>query len=192
MRAHGFSRPYPGLRVCGDDFVILPGAAHLTIGVIDGLGHGADAAHAASLARRVLVASPDAEPEALLMLCHEALRGSRGAALAVVRVAADGAGVFCGVGNIELRTLVGTPQSVFCIAGIVGHNVRRMRPMPFRVAPGDVHCLLTDGVQTRADLAPCLTGERAGWAERIVTTFGRAHDDATAVVLDLVEEGEKP
>ena len=40
MKTGGFSRPYKGLSVCGDSFVIEQREGALLAAVIDGLGHG--------------------------------------------------------------------------------------------------------------------------------------------------------
>ena len=89
----------------------------------------------------------------------------------------------CGVGNIEVRDLVGRPPGLFCLPGIVGHNVRTLRAMPFVMQPGDVYCLHSDGVTSRGNLRGCLPGTPESVARRIVDAWGRPHDDATAVVL---------
>ncbi len=186
MIAHGFSRPYPGLAACGDDFVIHHGVdGALLLGVVDGLGHGVEAARAAQLACAKMRETPEADPLTLMHECHAALRQSRGAAVAILRVGRDGDGTFCGVGNVEVRTLVGVPLSLFSMAGIVGHHMRRAREMKFQIRSGELHCLLTDGVQTRAELEVCLEGARESMPERIVKRWGRSYDDATALVFSL-------
>jgi hypothetical protein len=59
--------------------------------------------------------------------------------------------------------------------------------MPVQMRPGDIYCLMSDGVSTRGNLKSCLPGPPAGVARRIVELWGRAHDDATAVVVGFGE-----
>ena len=183
MRFGGYSRPFVGLSCCGDGFTVEgPGGAHL-FAVVDGLGHGHESSVATERAIEVVRETADLAVADILMRCHAELRVTRGAAMGLLRVEADGRGEFCGIGNIEVQALAGKTPSVFCLAGIVGHNVRVARPMPVQMAPGDVYCLLSDGVSTRGDFKSCLPGSPEEVARRIVERFGRRHDDATAVIL---------
>jgi hypothetical protein len=183
MKAGGYSRPLTGYTVCGDNHVVARTADAVVTAVIDGLGHGYDSALAANRAVEVIQASAELSAHAIVMRCHEALRATRGAAIGLLRLAADGSGEFCGIGNVEVQALAGRPPSVFCLAGIVGHNLRTARAMPVQMAPGDIYCLLSDGIQTRANLRSCLPGTARSVAQRIVEQWGRPHDDATALVV---------
>jgi negative regulator of sigma-B (phosphoserine phosphatase) len=188
VRANGHSRALIGLDVCGDDFFVRDEDASLLLGVIDGLGHGPESAVAAKRAREIILDAPRGTSLGGLMeLCHAGLRATRGAAMALVRLDTSGEAAFCGIGNIDARAVVGKPPSVFCLPGIVGHNVRRIREMPFTVVAGEIQCLVSDGVLARADLATCLEGPPHELARRIVDRCGRAHDDATALVFSLSE-----
>ena len=73
----------PGEDVSGDRHVAASAAHGLAIAVIDGLGHGPDAAFAAGRAAEVVEGHPDAQPEELVRLCHEALQRTRGAAITI-------------------------------------------------------------------------------------------------------------
>ena len=183
MRFGGYSRPFVGLSVCGDSFVLTPTGGGLLAGVIDGLGHGHESAIAAQRASEVIHEHAGEAVKTIVLRCHEELKPTRGAAIGLARIEADGSGEFCGIGNVEVQALIGKPPSVFCLAGIVGHNLRVAKAMPFRMAPGDVYCLLSDGVSTRGDFKSCLPGVPAVVARQIVEQWGRTHDDATAVVL---------
>jgi hypothetical protein len=157
--------------------------------VIDGLGHGHESAVAAVRAVEVIRESLDLNVSAIVMRCHKELKPTRGAAVGVLKVGADGKGEFCGIGNVEVQALVGRPPSVFCLAGIVGHNLRVARPMPIQMEKGDIYCLMSDGVSTRGNLKSCLPGRPEMVARRIVEQWGRAHDDATALIIGY---GESP
>ena len=179
----GFNRPFRGLAVSGDRFVVEPREGGLLAAVIDGLGHGAESAIAALRAEETILAISNAPVEEIVLACHEALRPTRGAAIGLLRVDDQGRGSFCGIGNIEVLALAGTSPSLFCTAGIVGHNLRRCRPIAFEMKKGDVYCLISDGVSSRGALKDCLPGAPAAVAQRIVDRHGRDHDDATALVF---------
>jgi len=187
MRTGGYSRPFKGLSICGDSFVIEEVTGAVVAAVIDGLGHGYESWVAAQKAEEVIHAHADQPVDEIVMRCHQELRTTRGAAVGVLRIEENGTGVFCGVGNIEVQALNGQAPSVFCLAGIVGHNLRTSKVMPVQMKAGDIYCLTSDGVSTRGNLRACLPGAPGSVARRIVEQWGRAHDDATAVVVGFGE-----
>jgi negative regulator of sigma-B (phosphoserine phosphatase) len=95
-------RPLPGEHVSGDQPIAVGiGDDAALFGVIDGLGHGPDAATAAIRAVDVLKNARNERLEVLVQLCHRVLGGSRGAAITLARVD-FGAGTltWTGVGNV--------------------------------------------------------------------------------------------
>ena len=183
MKTGGFSRPYKGLSICGDSFVIEQNNGFVLAAVIDGLGHGYESSVAAERAVEVIRESMDQSVGTILQRCHKELRVTRGAAVGILRIEEGGAGEFCGIGNIEVQAVNGQAPSVFCLAGIVGHNMRASKVMPFTMKPGDIYCVMSDGVSTRGNLKACLPGTPDTVARRIVESWGKDHDDATAVIL---------
>jgi hypothetical protein len=151
--------------------------------VVDGLGHGYESSVAAERAVEVIREFADLSVGPLLMRVHQELRTTRGAALGLMKVDDSGAGEFCGIGNIEVQALNGQPPSVFCLAGIVGHNMRTSKVMKVAMKPGDIYCLMSDGISTRGNLKACLPGAPGTVARRIVEHWGKDHDDATALIL---------
>lgn len=188
MKSGGFSRPFKGLNICGDSFVLEQRDGTLLAAVIDGLGHGYDSWVAASAASEVIRANVELSVDGLVRRCHQELRVTRGAAIGIMKIdPSNGQGEFCGVGNIEVQALNGSSPSVFCLAGIVGHNLRTSKVMPVNMKPGDIYCLMSDGVSTRGNLKSALPGDPESVARRIVEQWGRAHDDATAVIVGYGE-----
>ena len=183
MKTGGFSRPYKGLSICGDSFVIEQHNGTVLAAVIDGLGHGYESSVAATRAVEVIRESVDLSVDAILQRCHKELRVTRGAAVGILKIEEEGAGEFCGIGNIEVQAVNGQAPSVFCLAGIVGHNMRASKVMPFTMKPGDIYCVMSDGVSTRGNFKACLPGPPETVARRIVESWGKDHDDATAVIL---------
>jgi negative regulator of sigma-B (phosphoserine phosphatase) len=175
----------------GDLAVFAPFDGGALVTVIDGLGHGEDAAAAADTAADVLRAHPDWEPQALLEHCHETLRGTRGAvmtfawfdlALRQLR--------WAGVGNVEARLLRGTDlrgarhASPVVLGGVVGFQIpRAMRTSTVDLEPGDAVAFATDGIAAdfSAVLDPVLNPQAQ--AERVLREHGKGTDDALAVVV---------
>ena len=105
------SRCLRGETTSGDLAVLrlLPEGALLA--GIDGLGHGREAALAARRAGAVVRERPTADLVLLVQRCHDALRGTRGAAISLAFVsAADGGLTWLGVGSVEGRVLSGDPE----------------------------------------------------------------------------------
>jgi serine/threonine protein phosphatase PrpC len=183
LKTGGFSRPYKGLSICGDSFIVKELEGATLAAVIDGLGHGYESSVAAERAVEVIHECADLAVGPLLMRIHQELRTTRGAAVGLMKVDDSGAGEFCGIGNIEVQALNGQPPSIFCLAGIVGHNMRTSKVMSVIMKPGDIYCLMSDGISSRGNLKACLPGPPETVARRIVEHWGKDHDDATALIV---------
>ena len=178
------SRPKPGELVCGDHAAYVADRERLIVVVADGVGHGPAAASAARSAVELALGWPSADPAAILDACDKALVRTRGAAVAVLRVALPGGEVsFAGVGNVEVTGVTAENARLLSVPGIVGSRVGRAVVTRHRAWPGDLLVLHTDGVTRRfrpeevRDLEPQIA------ADSIVERHGRLHDDATCVVL---------
>src|SRR6516164_9604195 len=95
-------RALPGETVSGDRYVVHPVSDGVLIAVVDGLGHGAEAATAAEVATATLETYSREPVISLLERCHSALRHTRGAAISVASFSAtNGSMTWVGVGNVE-------------------------------------------------------------------------------------------
>ncbi len=72
------TRAMPGQTVSGDQYVVLPRPTGVLLAVIDGLGHGHDAASAAQAAVETLRRYAQEPPIPLIQHCHQALRSPMG------------------------------------------------------------------------------------------------------------------
>jgi phosphoserine phosphatase RsbX len=184
------SRPMAGEDLSGDVATVQTSDHRAVIAVIDGLGHGREAAVAAQAAAQV-VEKHRAEPlEVLLLLAHEQLADSRGAAatLAIVDGAA-GRLEWLGVGNVNATLLraddTARPRThgVFLCRGVLGYlfpSLHIADPLP--LAPGDLLVVATDGV--RGDLIGPVRPEVpvARLAETILADQATTDDDALVLV----------
>jgi negative regulator of sigma-B (phosphoserine phosphatase) len=148
-------RPRPGEHASGDQSIAIgidSGAA--LFAVLDGLGHGPDAAKAAMAAADAIENNREKRVEVLVQLCHRVLGGTRGAAMTLARVD-FGAGQLCwtGVGNVSANVVAKTPGGIQVrsaarlAAGIVGYRIPEITPaqvVPIRT--GDLIIIASDGI----------------------------------------------
>src|SRR2546430_3534138 len=73
----------PGEAESGDRHLVTPVGTGVLVAVVDGLGHGAEAASAAKAAVAALERHATESPAPLLERCHRALKGTRGAVMSV-------------------------------------------------------------------------------------------------------------
>jgi serine phosphatase RsbU (regulator of sigma subunit) len=183
----GAVRPCKGETVSGDAWHVDHHGSRWRVALVDGLGHGPDAAAAASAAVAYLSAHPDLDAGDALRGCHAAPRGTRGAAIAVAEIDPDaGRLTYAGVGNVEARLWSdGQGRRPVSFRGIVGVTMPSVRV--FELALGQDWLLLmhTDGVSTRADvesLPELARRDASRLAAEVLERWGRERDDATVVV----------
>jgi serine phosphatase RsbU (regulator of sigma subunit) len=156
------------------------------IAVVDGLGHGPQAAAAALAATADLAAHPGRDPATAVQGCHEALTGTRGAALLIVRVdLRDRQLTIAGVGNVEAQLWQnGRTQHLMSDRGIVGSVLPRIRPVVVDLDATWLLLMYTDGIRNRFDLGTVreTASEGKGCAEAVLNAWSRATDDATVLV----------
>lgn len=178
------TRPVPGELHNGDVAWVREDGDTTWLAVIDGTGHGPEAARAAELAVSYLGAQPRSTSiDGLVHGLHEHLRGTRGCAATVCcfeRGLLRGAGV----GNVEMRVL-GTPVATLLTPGMLGHRVHRLRTFEASLRPGDRLLLWSDGISARAihALPRGLAPEQAAGA--LMESGARPTDDATVLVADV-------
>ncbi len=122
------------------------------LAVIDGLGHGREAALASRSAWEALEARPGEDLAGLMRLCHEALRRTRGAAISLAEIDLEAGRLsWSGVGNVEgLMWRGGSPpfrERLLLKSGIVGYNLPEPRVSSLPLMPGDSLVLFTDGIK---------------------------------------------
>lgn len=178
-------RPFFGETVSGDATFVRQTDGRWQLAVIDGLGHGAAAAVAATAVHAELERHDWNDLLDLTRRCDAAARGTRGVALALVRVEqGTGACQHVAVGNVEVVAGSGARRiAPLTRPGIVGAGVRGARVTPFALERGDLLVIHSDGISGRFDLERLAGPSAARTAELLVAEYGKAHDDAGCVVL---------
>ncbi len=174
----------------GDRYLATTTPDGALVAVVDGLGHGADAADAAKVAVRSLERHAHQPVIPLVRDCHHSLRGTRGAVISVASFTArDQAMTWLGVGTVEgllLRAQATSPrrESLLLRGGVVGVHLPALAAEIVPVTPGDTLILTTDGVRSdfsnerlsHQDPPPKL-------ADYILARWGKQNDDALVLVV---------
>ncbi|MBI2393428.1 MAG: SpoIIE family protein phosphatase [Deltaproteobacteria bacterium] len=183
------SVPFPGETECGDGYFLEVAGARARLAVVDGLGHGHDAAEATRAAIGALSRMGGRPLAAVMEELHEALRRTRGAAVGLgdVDFAAHTL-EWIGIGNIagSVPDRDGTLRGVASYNGIVGHNVRGLQSMPYSWGQRGHAVFHTDGVSStwvRARYPGVQQHHPAIFAGLIFRDHCRGRDDATVLVV---------
>jgi phosphoserine phosphatase RsbX len=172
----------------GDVAVFTRTSRGALVCVIDGLGHGPEAADAAELCASVVREHAEDEPTDLLAACHQALLRTRGAVMTAVWFDLEQSLVsWAGVGNVDARLVRSGPELreevALVFGGVLGYRLPRVRPATMPLVRGDLLVMITDGIE--GAISPALAGGGAAQAlaDRILEKHGKGTDDALAVVL---------
>jgi anti-sigma regulatory factor (Ser/Thr protein kinase) len=148
--------PAPGEEVCGDAWATTERDGRRFVLLVDGLGHGEQAARAAEEAVRVFRAHEAQEPAHIVESIHASLRSTRGAALAIARLDRDERQIhYAGVGNIsgvirDWRT--GARTSMISQSGTVGYAIRKVQTYQYAWNDDSLLLMHSDGLATHWDL----------------------------------------
>ena len=170
----------------GDQYLVSRTAdGGVLVAVVDGLGHGPEAASAAKTAIAVLEAGDERELGTRFLRCHERLRDTRGVVLSLA-LFATGSLTWLGVGNVDgvlLRSGFSAPEQLLVRGGVVGRHLPSLEPSRLTVARGDTLILATDGIQSRFAEDPGVAFAAPPTAERILADHGKETDDALVLVV---------
>ncbi|HEY2618891.1 MAG TPA: ATP-binding SpoIIE family protein phosphatase [Acetobacteraceae bacterium] len=182
---------YPGEQVCGDDWTWKDTVNGRTVMLVDGSGHGMEAARAADIAIRAFSQDADATCEALVERIHRTLAPTRGAALAVARIDTAARVVrFVGLGNIS-AVLVngGKARHMVSHNGTAGHVAPRIREFTYEFSGEPLVIMHSDGLTSRWDLAgyPGLAAQHPSLVAGVLLRDNRrGRDDASVVAMRAV------
>jgi negative regulator of sigma-B (phosphoserine phosphatase) len=181
--------PFPNERESGDRCVVQQSANGILIAVVDGSGHGAEAAAVAQIAASTLEAHAWESPIALLLRCHDELKGTRGAVMTLAFIhLRDRTLTWIGVGNVEAVLVHETgdaptrPDRALLRNGVIGYRLPTLRAEVLPLKPRDTLVMVTDGIKPDFDGGLKLSGDPQRIADRILARHHNGVDDAMVVV----------
>jgi len=175
----------------GDLHIVREVGGGVLIGVVDGLGHGEEAATAAKVAVATLGKFAHEPIPSLVQRCHEALVGTRGVVMSLAFVDPGRETItWVGLGNVE-GLLVhanwaerSSRTSLVTRGGIVGstRDLPVVRPWTVPLQPGDLLVFATDGLRTGFgdDVSPRESPQQL--ADLLLSRHGKGTDDALVLV----------
>ena len=181
------AQAFPGQATCGDRHVMQAFPSGALVAVIDGLGHGEEAATAAEIAVTTLIGNAHESVITLLNRCHEQLRASRGVVMSIASFnAVEGTLTWSGVGNVEgMLRRAGTnvsDESLLLRGGIVGIQLPPLSASIIPVMPGDTLIFVTDGITPGFAEKLNLRDSPQELADCILTQHGKGTDDALVLI----------
>lgn len=181
--------PCEGEIVSGDAYLVKSSQNGALVGVVDGLGHGAEAAVAASTAIATLESSDQNSVIPLVRQCHERLTGTRGVVMSLALFqAADHTMTWLGVGNVEGAMVRSDTEAkpgqehILLRGGVVGFNLPWLHASILSLAYGDTLFLATDGIRPDFVGILPLRGSPQQQADQIMHKHRRETDDALVLV----------
>ena len=181
------SRPHPLMPVNGDSFVVRQWGQKALVAVIDGLGHGPYAHHAAEKARQYVESHFDAPLSSIFLGVSRACLATRGVVMAAALF--DGAREkfsFASLGNVETRIFQSSDGHKLPVArGILGYTNKLPTVNQYPWDRHSVFVMHSDGLLDHwhwedfafANEPPSLI------AQRLLSTLARKEDDATVIVV---------
>ena len=178
----------------GDSHIVRQLPEGVLAAVIDGIGHGNEAADAARIAGDTLSASPHEDTVSLVWRCHEALKDTRGVVMTLLFVSATGAMSWIGVGNIVgvLFRCDGSgwvrSNQVLLRGGVLGHRLPPLRAESLTILPHDTVVLATDGIRPEFSDELVPNEEPQVIANQILARYRKGNDDALVLVVRCLGE----
>ena len=180
----------PGQMRSGDAFLVQQTGAGVLVAVVDGLGHGDEAADVAEQALASLRRTAELSLVRSLTACHDALRGSRGVVATLAVLDPDRSQLaWLAVGNVDAVVLRrrnwGVRQSSCAVAlraGVVGDRLPPLREGTVTMTAGDTLIAVTDGIFPSFVENVDLSLDTPTLARRLHQCYSRMTDDALVLV----------
>jgi len=180
--------PLRGETTCGDSYFIQVGNARSIYMIVDGLGHGKDAAQAANEAVAVVTRFGAESATEVILRTHDALKKTRGAAMSIAIVDHERAIVkYAGVGNVSASLVNGQlSRSLVSQNGTLGAVVpRALQEYTYPLDTGAALVMFSDGLTSKTSPMgyPGLQGRHPALIAAVLyRDFSRQRDDATIMI----------
>jgi phosphoserine phosphatase RsbX len=190
-------KPLPGQKESGDRCIVKNAGDGALLAVVDGIGHGQDAAHSAQIAVDALNDSDTHSPISLLRRCQQRLQRTRGAVLSMAWFSpADDTMTWLGVGNVAGVLVrrdaygVARQESLLLRAGTVGAQLPYVSASVLPVGYGDTLIFATDGIHGGFADNLNINASTQEVARNIIERHWRKIDDALVLVARYVHKTE--
>lgn len=137
----------------GDRHAVIPFTGGILVALVDGLGHGPEAALAARAACAMLEERPGDPVKLLIERCHDGIRHTRGVVMSLASFDTRTSSMtWTGVGNVEgtLLRAGGTRdagrEEILNRGGVVGYRLPPLHVGTRPVSAGDLLIMATDGI----------------------------------------------
>jgi serine/threonine protein phosphatase PrpC len=181
--------PLPGEPESGDLSLVKSVGTSTFVAVVDGLGHGEDAASSAHAAVAALDRYSGESFSELVKRCHTALAGMRGVVLGMAMLDPRAATMtWLGVGNVfgvllrADRASRPARVSLVPVAGFIGSELPNPTARVIPLIRGDTLILASDGIQEGFAEALVLKGKPQALADHILDRHAKGTDDALVLV----------
>jgi serine phosphatase RsbU (regulator of sigma subunit) len=178
----------------GDQHLVQPYTNGLLVAVVDGLGHGKQAAAAADLAVATLSNHAHESVIALLKRCHGVLRETRGVVMSLASFNdQDRTLTWAGIGNVEgvlLRaegSLHSQHEYLLLRGGVVGDQIPSLNASIIPLMEGDTLVFTTDGIQSGFAKDLSASAPPQVMADRILAKYSKGSDDALVFVARFLK-----
>jgi hypothetical protein len=185
----------PGQMQSGDRYVVKDLPSGVLVAVVDGIGHGVDAALPAELAVRALSGANVSSLISLLRCCQQQLQGTRGAVLSMALFSeADDTMTWLGVGNVEGVLIRREPyggarqESLLLRGGVVGAQLPSISASVLPVNYGDMLIFATDGIRGGFADNLNINASTQEIAHHIIEQHWRKFDDGLVLVARYVHK----
>jgi negative regulator of sigma-B (phosphoserine phosphatase) len=180
----------------GDLHVVVGFPGGCLVALLDGLGHGPEAAAASMTAAPLLEGHAGESVLSLVQRCHDGLRKTRGVVMSLASFrASDSSMTWIGVGNVDgvllrARSLPGrSDEAIVVRSGVVGYQLPPLRAQTLLVSPGDTLIMVTDGIRSGFTAAIIKGRPAQETADSILSRFVKGTDDAHVVVARYLGAG---
>lgn len=179
----------PGQSECGDRHIIASVTDGVVVGVVDGVGHGHEAAQAAErVVDTIETYVGEAPLTDLVWRCHANLQGIRGAAMSLVMFDENRTMTWIGVGDVEGRLLRNNDigdrlqKSLLLRPGVVGERLPPLVAASLPLARNDTVILATDGIERSFTEGIEIDRPPQQIADTIIERHSKRTDDALVLV----------
>ncbi len=175
---------------CGDVGLVERFDQTYLIALIDGLGHGSLARHAALLARDYIVQNHSLPVADIMRGMHKHLAGSRGGVAAICTLdIPSGQLTYVGIGNITTRLINSDYIKLVPKDGVIGFSMGTPVAHTYKMSPNGLLLMFSDGVRGHF-----VNENKWEWrgrsaqdiADEVIQVYSTSTDDASCLVIRYI------